>query len=130
MAARSSPTTTARSSRMPRARKVAASGSRLRSCTLPLNSSFPTSTSAAVAVARVGRAISSRETRSVGLDLPNYGLALRIDAEQLLDATLGPIQDLLRALGERHAFLEQGDRFFERLLPLLETLDDFSEPRD
>src|SRR4051812_45539475 len=118
---------------MPSARKEVASGARLRSSTLPLSSSLPMSSAAAVWVmARsAGMLVSTSTPRpSVGIDLPDHRLALHVHAQELFDPALRAIEDVLRVLGERHALLEQRDRFLERLIPFLEALDDGPQPLD
>src|SRR6185437_3750745 len=102
---------TARRRRTPSSRSSRARKTRFPSATFPLKSSLPMTRAAAVRI-------------RLALDLSDDGLALRIDAEQLLDAPLRAIEALLRRAGQAHALLEQRERAVERELSALELGDD------
>src|SRR6185503_3949661 len=107
--------TRARSRRMPSARSVRASSKRFASWTLPLKSSLPTSRTAAVSA-------TTFSIGSLGLELLHDGVAVLVDAHELLDTLFRGIEARLRRTRETNALLEERERFLEAELAALELL--------
>src|SRR3954471_3243606 len=99
MVSMSSRTVTARTRRMPSSRNAIAKTIKLVSCTLPLKSSLPM-TSAAAVLRGPSAAI------ELGLERPGQRLTVGVDPEQLFDAALGAIEPLLRSPRQPHPLFE------------------------
>src|SRR4051812_222932 len=112
---------TTRRNRMPSWLSIFASTSRFSSCTLPVKSSLPMSSSAAL----LGARLSAIE---LGLEGAGHRLTVGVDTEQLFDAAFGAIEPPLRYPCKADPLLEQPERSLEREITALELLDDMAEP--
>src|SRR5262249_3130715 len=112
----SSSTMTTRRSWTPSDRSSRARTTRFASAIFPLRSSLPMMSAAAV-----------RTSPSPAHELARDRLALGVDAEQLLDATLGCVEPFLRRPREANALLEQLERSLERQVSAFQRLDDLAE---
>src|SRR6185436_15407772 len=103
---------------MPSARSNRAISTRFASATLPLNSSLPTSRTAAVSATTFCMG-------SLGLELLDDRVAVLVHPYELLDAFLGRLEARLRGTRETDALFEERERVLEAELAALELFDDF-----
>src|SRR4051812_41274930 len=114
---------TTRRNRMPSCPSVLARTARFSSCTLPLRSSLPTMSAAAVF-----RAPSS--PIELRLEGTRHRFAIGVDAEQLFDSPFGAVEPLLRDMRKPNPLFEKPERCLEGQVTALELLDDLSEAPD